>query len=140
MKHVKCICADCGGIFLAFGGVKPECPECKRTEKYHHKEYGYRFYEEGLPVINHCHYHSVWFPVGGACQKCDEDRAFYEKMQQQTSSFVFNRASKDPITTKGSFPGPIKNRKAWGKLWNETDPVAEEFANSMGSRYREIWE
>jgi hypothetical protein len=51
MKPVKCICADCGGIFLAFGGVKPECPEC-----------------------------------------------------------------------------------------NKPDPVAEEFANSMGSRYREIWE
>ena len=44
------------------------------------------------------------------------------------------------VMTMGSFPGPIKNRKAWNKVWSEDDPVMEEFANSMGSRYREIWE
>jgi len=30
-------------------------------------------YSQGLPVINHCHYHSTWFPVGGSCPECNAD-------------------------------------------------------------------
>ena len=136
MKPVKCICADCGGIFLAFGGVKPECPECNKPD----------------PVaLKH------WCPAHGSfdtevCQGCidalkrvgEEDDSGLEDaimdivdFQEKTGARVCESGT---VMTMGSFPGPIKNRKAWNKVWSEDDPVMEEFANSMGSRYREIWE
>jgi len=71
----------------------------------------YSMDEQKVVKLNYCADHKWVYRQEGYCSRCVDE---LKRLGEKTT-----------VITKGSFPGPIKNHKAWNKLWCDADPVKE---------------